>query len=155
MAKKEKNPKFEIIINGKVIKAVTGFDRIDNEEAKFDEKCRKQNFEEIQSSSSGYRGYNLYFNEDSLETRVFAWREITPFVDKKGNVIYSGDYLTDGYGNVYALSQYPTFTDEEMPYYIRGERGDKIDITADEIKKGYTVKRYIFPTIPSFNKAKS
>jgi len=90
---KEKAPKFEIIIDGKVVKTIKGWKRLQTEEDKFDDKMYDLHFEREHSSSNGSNGFVLYFNEEILQSRVWAFRELTEFIDKNGESIYYGDYI--------------------------------------------------------------
>jgi hypothetical protein len=115
---KEKSPKFEIIIDGKVVKTIKGWARLENEENKFDEKLYDLDYSEEHSSSSGSHGFKLYFNEKTLKSIVWAWRELTDFVDKNGEAIYYGDDIEEC-GVKYALNEYPDFgTRKGKGYYI-------------------------------------
>jgi len=156
---KEKSPKFEIIIDGKVVKTIKGWSRLENEENKFYEKLYDLDYSEEQSSSSGSHGFKLYFNEKTLKSIVWAWRELTEFVDKNGEAIYYGDYIEEC-GVKYALNEYPDFSSKKG-YYIRpiskpafsGMYYD-IPITAEEIKERFFVVHNIFPTIKNDEKQK-
>lgn len=153
---KEKSPKFEIIVDGKVVKTIKGWTRLENEENKFDEKLYDLDYSEEQSSSSGSHGFKLYFNEKTLKSIVWAWRELTEFVDKNGEVIYYGDNIIDEDGLEYNLNEHPF----EDGYYIRSIRCSSFvpvhqtDITAEEIKERFVVVHNIFPTIKNDDKQK-
>lgn len=154
---KEKSPKFEIIIDGKVVKTIKGWARLENEENKFDEKLYDLDYSEEQSSSNGSHGFKLYFNEKTLKSIVWAWRELTDFVDKNGETIYYGDNIIDEDGSEYNLNQYAF---EENRYYISSINSKpfipvhKTDITAEEIKERFVVAHKIFPTIKNDEKQK-
>ena len=115
---KEKSPKFEIIIDGKVVKTIKGWARLENEENKFGEKLYDLDYSEEQSSSSGSHGFKLYFNEKTLKSTVFAWRELTEFVDKNGEVIYYGDNIIDEDGLEYNLNEHPFEDGYYIPYFV-------------------------------------
>jgi hypothetical protein len=156
---KEKSTKFEIIIDGKVVKTIKGWERLQAEENKFDEKLYDLDYSEEHSSSSGSRGFKLYFNEKTLKSIVWAWRELTDFVDKNGEAIYYGDYIEEC-GIKYALNEYPDF-DSKKGYYIRpisnpafSDRYDGTPITAEEIKEKFVVVHKIFSSVKNDDKQK-
>ncbi len=156
---KEKSPKFEIIIDGKVVKTIKGWARLENEENKFDDKMYDLHFDKEHYSSCGSNGFVLYFNRETLQSAVWAFRELTEFVDKNGEVIYYGDNIEEC-GIKYALNEYPDF-DSKKGYYICPISKpaffgwyDDIPITAEEIKERFVVVHKIFPTIKNDEKQK-
>ena len=146
---KEKSPKFEIIIDGKVVKTIKGWERLQSEEDKFDDKMYDLHFDREHSSSNGSNGFVLYFNEETLQSTVWAFRKLTEFIDRNGEVIYYGDNIIDEDGSEYNLNQYSL----ENRYYISSINSKplipvhKTDITAEEIKERFVVVHKIFPTI--------
>lgn len=154
---KEKAPKFEIIIDGKVVKTIKGWKRLQSEEDKFDDKMYDLHFGREHSSSCGSNGFVLYFNKETLQSRVWAFRELTEFVDKNGEVIYYGDNIEKS-GVKYALNEYPDF-ESKKGYYIRtlatcafNGKYDDTPITAKEIKENFVVVHNVFPSIKNNNK---
>lgn len=143
--------RFEIIIDGKVNKTTVGYYGLEREESAFREKIKDKGFEEIESSSNGSSGYILYFNEGTLESSTFAYREITRFVDANGEKIYYGDLIAYGSpdGQTYDLFE-SAFDDGK--YYIRSTASkmwdsSKTPITGEEIKKSYYVVHKVFEKI--------
>lgn len=149
---KEREPKFQIIIDGKIKKTIKGWDSLDKSQNDWVNTLKKDGkYQELYKSSSGSDGYLIYFCEDLLKSNVFAWREITPFVDKNGEKIYYGDLIQRG-DVVYELNECSEFLGKETPsgYYIRincGRGWNDYPITAKEIKEEYVVVRNVFPKI--------
>lgn len=143
--------RFEIIIDGNVKKTTVGYNGLGREKSVFREKIKDKGFEEIASSSNGSSGYILYFSEDTLESRTFAYREITRFVDANGEKIYYGDLIAYGSpdGQTYDLFE-SAFN--EGNYYIRSTAlpmwdSSKTPITGKEIKESYYVVHQVFEKI--------
>lgn len=145
----KREPKFEIIIDGQVVETVSGFDTLDEAENKFLESLDDE-WERETSCNSGSHGYVMMFNEGKLIAKTFAWREVTIFVDKDGELIYEGDYVSHGL-DIYQLGQnYSDFVNEtDEGYYIQNVDGkeSKIPVTVEDIRKRYHVIHKVFPEI--------
>ena len=148
---KEKSPEFEIIFEGKVLKKVKGWKTFEKEMRNIIDKLGKEKYKEYATSSSGYRGYYIYFNEELLLSKVLAWRTCTGFVDKNGEIIYHGDIIACGSKDedLYYLNHYSGFGNK-TGYYIRPLYGKSRDesITAKEISERFVVIHRIYPDIP-------
>lgn len=143
----EKEPIFEIIIDGEVIEEIKGWEKLDEVESLFADTIG-DGYEQLYQRMGGSYGFRLFFNENTLKTTIFAYREFTGFVDKNGDRIYDGDMLNDGWSECnFSFNEYPEYS-SHTGYYIRsGDRWGEIPITAKEIKKDYTVVHCVFPDI--------
>lgn len=143
---KEKAPKFEIIIDGEVIEEIKGWEKLDEVENMFISTIGK-GYKQLYQMMGGSHGYRVFFNEDTLKTTTFAYREFTGFVDKNGDRVYDGDRLADEWSTcTYQLNEYPDGMG--VGYYMRsGNSWTEIPITGKEIKKEYTVVHCVFPEI--------
>lgn len=144
----EKEPIFEIIIDGEVTKEVNGWERLDEAESMFISSI-DEGFKQIEQMMGGSHGYRLYFNENTLKATTFAYREFTGFVDKNGDRVYDGDRLAVSWSTgTYSLNEYPEYSSHKG-YYISGEGcyGNGIPISGKEIKKDYTVVHCVFPEV--------
>ena len=145
----KREPNFEIIIDGQVVETVSGWDALDEAENKFFESLDDEWRREYSCTDGSY-GYVLMFNECKLIAKTFAWREVTKFVDKDGEPIYEGDYVSRGL-YIYQLGQnYSDFLNEtDEGYYIQNVDGkeSKIPVTVEDIRKRYYVIHKVFPKI--------
>lgn len=145
----ENNCKYEIILNGKVVKCVTTDESLDKALNDCIGKFKTHGCKEIQSSSCGYSGYYIFFNEDSLECNTCAYRMLTDFVDKNGEKIYFGDLLAykNKDGRRYSLYEHSEFFGDGWYIWAIDNDKDKRDITADEIAKDFVVIHSVYPSI--------
>lgn len=143
----KEEPIFEIIIDGEVIEEITGWEKLDEVESMFISSIGK-GFKLIEQMMGGSHGYRLYFNENTLKTTTFAYREFTGFVDKNGDRVYDGDRLANEWSEcTYALNEYPDGCFKTRFYMSNGNTWEEMPITGKEIKKNYTVVHCVFPEI--------
>lgn len=146
-----KQPKFEIIVNGEVVKTVRGWNALEKTEEKYYDKANKLGMTQECHSSSGSHGYILWFNSETAMAMAYAWREDTEFTDKNGERIYYGDRLSMGL-DFYDLNQSPWSDAPKKGYYLRNTKRapwgsyEDIKVDEDEIKK-YSVVHKIFPEV--------
>ena len=143
----EKEPIFEIIIDGKVIEEIKGWEKLDEVESLFIDTIG-EGYEQLYQTMGGSYGLRLFFNENTLKTTVFAYREFTGFVDKNGDRVYDGDRLADDWSEcTYSLNEYPDGSSKTGYYMRSGDSWAEIPITGEGIKKNYTVVHCVFPDI--------
>lgn len=144
-------PKFEIIVNGEVVKTVRGWDALEKVEDEYYKKANNLGMSQECHSSRGSHGYILWFNPDNAMSMAYAWREDTEFTDKNGEHIYYGDRLSMGL-EFYDLNQSSGSDAPKTGYYIRSTKRtpwdtyEDIKVGEEEIKK-YSVFHKIFPEV--------
>jgi hypothetical protein len=147
----KEEPIFEIIIDGEVIEEINGWEKLDEVESLFIETIGK-GYEQLYQTMGGSHGLRLFFNENTLKTTTFAYREFTGFVDKNGDRVYNGDRLANEWSEcTYALNEYPDGCSKTGYYMRSGNNWAEIPITGKEIKKDYTVVHCVFPEIVNNN----
>lgn len=144
----KEEPIFEIIIDGEVTEEITGWEKLDEVEAQYLDIFKKDGYEQIRFAMGGSQGYRLLFNEETLKTTTFAWREFTGFIDMAGDRVYYGDMLYNpNIDEKFSLNQYPEMACKNGYYTRSCDSWTEIPITANEIRKQYTVIHCVFPDI--------
>lgn len=148
---KDKQPKFEIIVDGKVTKTIQGWDALEKARIEFENKLPESSRHVLKDSCGGSNGHRVYVDDELLVAHVFAYREVLPFKDKNGEIIYAGDDVKID-GVQYELSEHPDILSEHKGFYLRKHREhswgwDDYDITQQKITETCEVVHAIYPKV--------